>query len=155
MQNYIGYGFDTNDIPAEDWVNIFKKYDTDMYQNLLDDCKEDDIDLKTLPQEEREDIILDFINEAIDSTAEYLRDIINKHEAAAAGTDYIVEAYDNFLVFESIRFIDDESARAKYIRSENDFIAMIDRYIPLKHREINFGNIWDGIDWVDPCFFMD
>lgn len=77
--------------------------------------------------------------------------IINEGESAAAGTDYIVAAYDNWLVFDSVRFADD-SKRTQYIRTADDFLTMIARYLPLEN--LSVGNVFAG-DWCDFNFFQE
>ena len=42
--------------------------------------------------------------------------------------DNVVCCYNNFLIFENIRFIDD-SPRARYIQSKEAFIELIGKYV--------------------------
>ena len=153
MITYVGYGFDTNDIDDEIWYNLAKKYDTkevdDHLKNSFDYEMTED---KVISEEDKITDALDFIDENSMSRCEYLRNIINSEESKKAGTDYIVTSYDNFLVFDSIRFAND-SKRTEYIRNRDDFINMIKRYIPIDN--IKFGNLYEGNDWIDPNYFIE
>lgn len=150
MQIYVGYGFDTADINDETWAALVKKYDTEAYNDI--EKKAAILAGHDETQEIMIDNAIDFINENSISKAEYLANIINSEESDAAGTDYIVSTYDDFLVFDSARFADD-SKRTQYIRTQEDFIAMISKYIPIE--EIQFGNLYEGVEWIDPCFFLE
>lgn len=150
MQIYVGYGFDTADINDETWAALVKKYDTEAYNDI--EKKAAVLAGHDETQEIMIDNAIDFINENSISKAEYLANIINSEESDAAGTDYIVSTYDDFLVFDSARFADD-SKRTQYIRTQEDFIAIISKYIPIE--EIQFGNLYEGVEWIDPCFFLE
>lgn len=150
MQIYVGYGFDTADINDETWAALVKKYDTEAYNDI--EKKAAILAGHDETQEIMIDNAIDFINENSISKAEYLANIINSEESDAAGTDYIVSTYDDFLVFDSVRFADD-SKRTQYIRTQEDFIAMISKYTPIE--EIQFGNLYEGVEWIDPCFFLE
>ena len=139
MITYVGYGFCIDDITNEAWLALVNKYDHDAYESFIRDG------LNT------EDI-QSFIDENAMSQCEYLRDIINENEKSIAKTDYIVSSYDDYLVFDSIRFYDD-SPRAKYIPNQEAFISMIARYIDID--TVNFGNVYEGSDWIDPSFFIE
>lgn len=153
MQNYIGYGFDTNDISNEIWYNLAKKYDTEEVDDHLKDSFDSEItEDEVISKEYKITDALDFIDENSMSRCEYLRNIINSEESEKAGTDYIVTDYDNYLVFNSIRFADD-SKRTEYIRNADEFIAMVGRYIPIDN--IHFGNLYEGNDWMDPSYWME
>lgn len=150
MQIYVGYGFNTNDIPDEEWLPLVEKYDKKFFEeHLRDTYEKEPADIDT---EDKIADAIDFIEENSMGRCEYLRDIINHEEKDKAGTDYIVTCYDNFLVFDSIRFADD-SKRTEYIRNAGDFVAMISRYINTKN--IAFGNLYDGNDWQDPAYWLD
>ena len=150
MINYIGYGFDTNEIDDEIWYNLAKTYDADRVEKHLKDSFDSDItDDEMISEEYKITDAVDFIDENFISRSEYLRNIINAKESKKAGTNYIVSNYDNYLVFDCVRFADD-SKRSKYIRSTRDFIAMIKRYITIDG--IKFGNLYEGSDWFDPAY---
>ena len=148
MTNYIGYGFDVNDIEAKDWIELVKKHDEKTYKEICEECS----DASGSPNPDRlEKAVLDYIEE--DSAAEYLKSVINAQEMANTGiTDSFVQAYDHFVVFDSIDF-PDHCPRAEYIRNIEDFIKMISEYVPTDN--IKFGNLYDGIDWADPCYFIE
>ena len=153
MQNYIGYGFDTNDIEDKTWYNLAKKYDTEAVEEHLKDSFNYEItNDEVISEEYKIQDALDFIDENNIDCCEYLRNIINSEESEKAGTNYIVSSYDNYLVFDSIRFADD-SKRTEYIRNADEFIAMIGRYIPTEN--IHFGNLYEGTDWLDPSYALE
>ena len=63
-----------------------------------------------------------------------------------------MSSYDDYLVFDSVRFAGD-SPRADYIRTAEDFVKMIARYVPVEN--LTFGNLYEGSDWADSCFCLD
>lgn len=148
MQLYVGYGFDANDVENSALVEMMRKYDPRRYEDAIKELRED------FPGEDNVQKYLEsYLSDFLDgSAAEYLCDIINRCESTAAGTGYIVTDYDQYLVFESIRFADDEK-RASYIKSEEDFIQMIGRYVPVNG--LTFGNICTGSDFVDLEVYME
>lgn len=151
MQTYIGYGFDTSVLTDDDWAHLVRKYDFDAYRDAIDEvCR------CFMPDEELRERCTEaaciFIDDNNISRADYLRDIINGNENKIAGTDYIVTTYDDYLCFDSVRFADD-SPRTRYIKTQEDFIKMITKYIPTEN--ITFGNIYEGTDWIDPNYYMD
>lgn len=150
MQIYVGYGFNTNEINDQTWIKLAEKYDEDACKEIRDELSKEAHD-KNKTEELIEKSILEMIEERNFSRADYLKNIINNNEYPKAG-DYVVSIYDDFLVFDSIRFADD-SKRTLYIRNQEDFIKMIARYIPIDN--ISFGNLFDGIEWMDPCYFLD
>ena len=143
MITYIGYGFDTNDIPDDGWLKLISRYDPGTESESL---------LRSGREKPSSDEIREYIETFADSKAAYLRDVINSEEGKKAGTGYIVNCYDSYLVFDSLRFAD-ESPRAKYIRSQEDFIRMIGRYTDIQ--DLSFGSLYEGSDWIDPVYFMD
>ena len=151
MYTYVGYGFNISDIADEDWVALVKKYDSEEFEEI----KKRAMKFISDP-EDAEEIIIDYVSDFIDensmSKADYLTNIINAGEKEAAGTDYIVSTYDDFLVFDNVRFADD-SKRTQYVRTQEDFLALINKYVPIEH--ITFGNLYEGVEWIDPAFFLD
>lgn len=151
MQTYIGYGFDTSVLTDENWANLAKEHDFDGYKDTIDEicrCIMPDEGL----HERCIEAACDFIDAHNICRADYLRDIINGDESKAAGTSYIVNTYDDYLCFDSVRFADD-SPRTRYIKTQDDFVKMIAKYIPTEN--ITFGNLYEGTDWIDPVFFME
>lgn len=65
--------------------------------------------------------------------------------------DNVVCCYNNFLIFENIRFIDD-SPRARYIQSKEAFIELIGKYVKTDH--ITFGDLWAQVEDADPCCYI-
>ena len=63
-----------------------------------------------------------------------------------------MSSYDDYLVFDSVRFAGD-FPRAEYIRTAEDFVKMIARYVPVEN--LTFGNLYEGSDWVDSCYCLD
>ena len=154
MDIYVGYGFNVNDIKDKDWLNLLKEHARDLYDNLREEALEESPDLAAADEETLrealEERVIEFLEARYNTPCETLRDIING-ERAAAGTDYIVASYDNWLVFDSVRFADD-SKRTQYIRTADDFLTMIARYIPLEN--LSVGNVYAG-NWCDVSFFQE
>ena len=153
MQVYVGYGFDTNEIENNVWLTLVDKYDKHdfaeyIYNTFLEKIKNGYI----VTDDDKIQKALEFINKNNTDCCEYLRNIINSEESEKANTNYIVTNYDNYLVFDSIRFSDD-SKRTEHIRNAKDFIAMISRYIPTEN--LTFGNLYEGTDWHDPIYTLD
>jgi hypothetical protein len=148
MENYVGFGFSVYDVKAEDWLELLKNFDPDAYKSFEDDTKEANpgyADVTPVLLEEVEEYISMILmsGEGLDG---YLAAVINEGEAEAAGTDSLVTACDGFVLFESIRFLGDNEARAKYIANESDFVKVVSKYITTDG--ITFGNIYDGY-WSD------
>ena len=143
---YVGYGFNTNDISDETWMSLFKKYNPKEFQEIENKMNKDSDACK--------EAILNAIDTLYNCTADYLRDIINTEESKKHNikNEDVVITYDNFLVFDSIRF-PGECKRCEFIRTQDDFIKMIAKYIPTE--KITFGNLWDGNDWEDSSFFIE
>lgn len=144
MEQYIGYGFNIDDLTDSNWLELLQK-DKDAYaalqRNCLDEFGNGDTDsLRSFAR--------DWLDIRYENAGDYLAAVINNGEKEAAGADDIVGCYDTYLIFESIRFTDD-SKRALYIRNEADFIKMIGRYIPTGG--LRFGSVWGGGDecWID------
>lgn len=153
MLTYVGYGFDTNEINDEIWYALANKYDNEeLTEHFHNNFAEEIANNKPLNKDNKIQDAIEFINKNNTDCCEYLRNIINSEESKKAGTNYIVTSYDNFLVFDSIRFADD-SKRTKYIRNTDDFITMIKRYIPIEN--IHFGNLYEGTDWADPAYTLE
>ena len=153
MRIYVGYGFDTNDVPNEAWAALVKKYDHELWESKMEDIKAEADGAHIIdPEVFLTSQITEVIDDEASSCADYLRDLINAEEKNAAGTDYIVSSYDQYLVFDSIRFADD-SPRTRYIRNESDFVRMIGRYVPTD--KLTFGSLYEGGDWMDPSYSMD
>ncbi|MBQ1735688.1 MAG: hypothetical protein II038_12620 [Lachnospiraceae bacterium] len=155
MDIYVGYGFNVNDIKDKDWLNLLKEHARDLYDNLLEEAQEENPALAVADEETLREALEERVNEFLEARyntpCETLRDIINEGESAAAGTDYIVANYDNYLVFDSVRFADD-SKRTQYIRTADDFLTMIARYLPLEN--LSVGNVYAG-NWCDVSFFQE
>lgn len=155
MEFYVGYGFNVNKIKDEDWLKLLNNHASDLYEKLKAEVLEEDPELTQADEKELtealEDRVHDFLEGQYNTPCETLRDIINEGEEAAAGTGYIVSSYDNWLVFDSVRFADD-SARTEYIRSSTDFWNMIARYVPLDN--LTIGNVYAG-NWSDVSYYQE
>lgn len=155
MDIYVGYGFNVNDIKDKDWLNLLKEHARNLYDNLREEALEENPDLAAADEETLrealEERVIEFLEARYNTPCETLRDIINEGEKAAAGTDYIVANYDNYLVFDSVRFADD-SKRTQYIRTADDFLTMIARYIPLD--DLAIGNVYAG-NWCDVSYYQE
>lgn len=96
----------------------------------------------------------DFINESpIMSVAEYVRDIINVAEYENVGNEGVVQAYDQYIVFDSIDFSGNCPKRSAYIRTPEDFVRMIAKYLDTK--PLTFANVYEGCDWTDPNYWQE
>ena len=140
---YIGYGFNTTDLSKKDWVELCKKYDTKLFAEYAKGKSDDEI----------ENGIIDLINENTMSPTDYLRDVICGTEYGESGIENVVSCYDNYIVFDSVRFAND-SRRAQYILCATDFISMISKYVQTDH--LAFGNLYESSsDYTDPTYFFD
>jgi len=146
---YVGYGFDVNDIPDEEWLKIVKNYDTAACLNYTVPIRDASWDWSQYTEEEQLEAALKFIDDNYDSDyAAYLCNIINREEECD-----IVTQYDNYITFDSIAFIDDCRERVIRVPNKEAFIGLIAKYvntIPIK-----FGPVWSGNDWEEPNYFID
>ena len=124
---YLGYGFDVNNVTEEEIVALAKKYD----QKLCEDCNNDD-----------DEIYDNISNMRYDGPADYVATVINDVEGMA-----VLNSFDQFVMFDSIRFIDDEPERANIIRNESDFVKLISKYFNVE--KLKIGNVYYGSEWVD------
>lgn len=124
MDAYIGYGFNVNNVSKEEIIKLAKKYDSDMCKDLTDDEIYDEICCNCL------------------EISEYIANIINGEEKIE-----VVTTFDNYIMFESIRFIDDEPERTNKIRNQNDFISLISKYLNIKN--LGIGNVYFGSAWAE------
>lgn len=140
---YIGYGFNTLDFSKAEWVAIYKRFDAASFDEYAKDKSEEDI----------ESGILDEINANYLSPTDYLRDVICGSEYAESGIENVVSCYDDYIVFDSIRFAND-CKRAQHVKCAADFVSMIGKYIPTNN--IRFGNLYESSsDYTDPTYFFD
>ena len=149
MTCYIGYGFDVNDLTNEDWVKILSEKDADIFKEFKADCqmKRGSDDHDVLIEE-----VTDWLEGNNYSLADYLHSLINGKEKAAVGIGNVVVCIEPYFFFDSICFAGDEP-RAEYIRSSDDFIKMIGKYVPTEN--LTFGNLYEGSDWMDPVFTLE
>lgn len=111
--------------------------------------KMDDVDMDVFC-----DAAAEIAAEQYGSLSDFLCDVINKGEEEAAKTNDIVTQYDSrFVVFDSVAFIGDCEKRANYIKTRDDFIAMVARYVSTEN--IIFGALWEGSDLDEPNFFIE
>ena len=144
---HVGYGFDTNDLTEKDWLNLLKT-DADRYNDFCSDCREA---YGTDDEETLLANVVDWIETGYGYCSEYLCGLINDREYRKTGVDNVVCCYNNFLIFENIRFIDD-SPRARYIQSKEAFIELIGKYVKTDH--ITFGDLWAQVEDADPCCYI-
>ena len=147
---YCGYGFDVNDLEAGDLLKLVKEHDPGMYAGLIEYCMDacggcDDETLLCNVDE--------YISRGYDSTEDYVMKVLNACEHDAAGGTDIFTVYGKYIVFDSIRFVGDNEKRAMYVKTQGDFIEIVGRYLPVE--KLEFGNIFDGVDWADPNYYMD
>lgn len=159
---YVGYGFDMKDVSNESLLNMLHKYDSGAYQEYVEQTLNElkrntnhgDCHFASIDPEVLKILVLDvdeYINDMFVSCADFVVEIINGEEGKVAGTDRIVSVHDDFIVFDSLRFAEDE-ARARHVPNQAAFIQMIKKYI--SDKTVTFGNIYDGVDWADSCCFM-
>ena len=148
MTEYVGYGFDADNITDADWLQLMKKYDKTQYDELEEKVK------KSYPvtrwEENMPGEVRNFIERNYYDAAEYLRDIINENEDIG---ENVVENYDNYLIYNRIAFPEDCARRIIHIPSRDSFITMINKYVPTKH--LKFGNLYDGNDWEEVNYFIE
>lgn len=141
MQIYIGFGFNVTDIGDCDvWLRLLQGADPDIADELRRECGND-----------AARHALEVIEEVACSPADYLAGIINagERDMTGPGSDAVV-AYDDYIVFDSVRFADD-SPRTRYIRTQEDFVGIISKYIPIDH--LRFDNVYcECPDWIAPQY---
>ena len=143
MMTYVGYGFDTRNVAAADLITAIRRHDPDWLEEYR---------VRMQNEKGRQDdaVLAESLDEELamqdDTRAEFLRDLINNSE----GVD-VTEAYENYLVFDSLRFGNEK--RASLVHNEMEFIIVIGKYIPTA--ELNFGDLYDGSEWTDPCYTLD
>lgn len=163
MQVYLGYGFDVSDIKAEAWIRFLRQYNHEEYANTVAEVLQE-YELKE-GDEGFDDAFYEIFSDVGDyDLAEMLAKTISECErhnlvqylvpgkSESDLTDDVVISYSEFVVFDSVRFAND-TPRTKYIKTEEDFIEMIARYIDLSG--ICFGNIYCGCASSDDEPYMD
>ena len=111
--------------------------------------KMDDVDMDVFC-----DAAAEIADEQYGSIADFLCAVINEGEKEAAGTDDIVTQYNlRFVVFDSVAFVGECERRANYIKTRDDFIAMVARYVSTEN--IIFGALREGSDFDEPNFFIE
>lgn len=147
---YCGYGFNANDLDTKDLLKLMKEHDAQMYAGLVEYCKD------TFGGCGEETLLCnvdDYISGECDSTEDYVMKVLNACEYDASGGTDIFTVYGQYIVFDSIRFVGDNEKRTMYVRTQDDFIEIVGRYLPVE--KLEFGNIFDGVDWADPNYYMD
>ena len=155
MQNYVGYGFDTNDIEKDDLLVFVEKFDQDKFQEMCQEVAGRPIrKIEDLTDDEKEELFAS-LDEWIEEPSYYIRDVINGSEIAEGRMkdEGVVDAYEEFVVFENIPFPECGYERCRRIRSESDFIGFIKGYFP--NVDITFSKIWEGLEDSDPVLYMD
>ena len=159
--NYVGYGFNAEDeIPQEDLLKFIEKYDGNLLIKICMEVIGKNVPLKDLTAEEKEDILYE-LEEYVEAETEYasvsgyIARKINDFERAEGRMkkEDVVAVYDEYVVFENLRFAEDGVERSKRILSADEFIKFIKGFfhgVP-----IAFGNVWDGTEWGDPNYFME
>lgn len=154
MEAYIGYGFSTDDVSTSDLTGFIRKYSPDTIPELCCEVFGNDFrKIKSFDELDKDEMeeVADHIENGypigICEASEVISEAINKAE----GTE-ILSYRGEYVVFESLRFADDEE-RAGIIRSKEDFIRLVSKYFP--ESEIVFGNVYDGSEMEDPDYHMD
>ena len=143
MQTYVGYGFNVNDITDEQWLDLIEKYNEKDYINHLEINEALGSD-----KNEQTELALEWLFMNYMDRGDYLTDIINGEE----GLELVVQ-YDDYVVFNSIDFLDHCKERALRIKNREDFIQLIAEYVPIDN--IKFGNLYAGVAWTDPCYYLE
>ncbi len=147
MINYIGYGFDTNEVSDRQWTKLVRVYHNKTYQSIRKKAKE----RYTNPREIRQYIIEETNRYAKqDDKCRFLCDIINGDDKPRMYDT--VENYDNYLVFNRIDFIDYQP-RATQIKNPSDFVNFIQQYIST--RNIKFSYIYEGTESIGPIYHVN
>jgi hypothetical protein len=150
MEAYVGYGFHVRDITPSQWLGLVKRFDKGLYDEIRGEARENnpnEVDITPAMEENVEEFIEAACSMGLGG---YLVGIINDFEAPKGET--ILVTADGFVMFESLRFGNDEP-RAQCVRDENGFIRMIGRYLG-DTSKITFGNIYTGVEWMDPEYYM-
>ena len=140
---YLGYGFNVNDLSTEDMLEFIREYSPDEYESRdPDETDEEFVESYEWNNGSRAEVIRDIINEqAMRDHPEYEENPIS-----------FVQAYDQYVVYDSMRFPND-SPRAKLIPDEESFIEFIGKY--LCTASLEFGNVYTGADNIDLNPWMD
>lgn len=154
MVHYEGYGFDTIEISRK---GLYKFIKTAVPDDARKICEEMEISdpgesIGDLPVEQQKDIINgieEWIVSYYISTSEYIVSVINSKMACP----HLLQAIDNFIVFAPICFMEDDKGRSSIIKSRQDMQKLIAGYFP--GEKFKFGNVYDGVEWADPCYYMD
>lgn len=152
--NYIGYGFNSHDVKDEALLDFIRKYDPDLYNEIVNDAAETGgIDEETTMDALAETInVSDYAEQACNSVAEYIRDVLNEQIRKDHNIKSdVVQAYDQFVLFESIDFVGNCSERALLVQSSDDFVELIQGYLDIDH----FDSVWESTEFVDPYYWMD
>ena len=151
MLNYVGYGFNTKNFSEADWFDVFQAHNKEDLEDILDTYFEgrEVEDLTAAEVDGLYKIVLSWINENFYSEADYLKYVINEGEGKKARSCNVIALYDPYLLFDKIRFIDDDP-RAEYIRNAGDFIDMVGRYVDAD--KLVFGDLFEGIESNGPVY---
>lgn len=152
MSNYIGYGFDANDITSEGLYGFILAQAPDDAMSMVMDILEAEKPVEVLTDNQQEAVIAETENwvesEHCSSTAEYIVGVINGKTCP-----HLLQAFDNFIVFSPIAFLEDDNGRSSVIKSRQDLQKLITAYF--QDEEITFGNIYDGVEWANPNYFLE
>lgn len=162
MTNYVGFGFDIDDVKQEDILNLIRRYRPEEYGELKQAAT------KNEPDNDADNALLanlydyfcrnvSLIEEADSNGGDFgglVTSIINCQERTDRGllpSTNLLYCFDHYVAFGAVRFADD-TERARTIKSADDFYAMIGKYFETLPY---CANIYEGSDWIDPAYWID
>ena len=162
MENYVGFGFDIDDVKQEDILNLVKKYRPEEYEEIKQAAMKDE------PNEDADKVILanlydyfwknvPLIEEADSNGGGFgglVTSIINCQERAdrnLSPSTNLLYCFGHYVAFGAVRFADD-TERTRTIKSANDFRALVGKYLKTPPY---CANIYEGSDWLDPDYWID
>ena len=152
MQQYVGYGFNVNDISNMGLLKFMQAHAPEDAEEALTEVLTVKKKFNDMTKQELEDVLEDievFASSIKGSTADYIVDIICAD--TCRGLLWVLD--ETYIVFPPLEFPEDAEERCKYVKSAADFQHLITTYFP--DEDIEYGKVWDGVEWADPCYYMD
>lgn len=152
MINYMGYGFDANELSEQGIFDFIRSQAPDDAVEMVMDILELEKPLDVITPGQQKKIFSemeDWIVSGCPSTADYIVGIINEK----VNCPCLLQVLDNFIVFAPIEFLEDDKGRSSIIKSRQDMQKLVMGYFP--GEKITFGPVYDGVEWAEPNYFMD
>ena len=137
MRNYVGYGFDYNDISDTALVKFAVEYDGERLREELTDSSE-------TPSHED---VMAYIEFHYFNVPDFICDVINEKENCR-----VLSSADSFIMFENMAFLDDSRARAELVPNKYAFRKLIGKYFDTEY--FCFDDIYEGNDWTEPHYWL-